>query len=161
MKEYEIGYIISQEEYPDVASYCNEKGDRTITLVDGKYVVTEIVISDEEIAATKRGERDSKLNSVTWRLERFQEQKQLGIDPDDSEDTYKQLLEYRQYLRNIPESEGFPYVDVLSFDEWVKANDPDYVPTLEELLTEGTIILDGEAPEGAIDDGDNDLVTEG
>lgn len=120
MKEYEIGHIISQEEYSDVATYCNKKGDRTITLVEGKYVVTEIVISDEEIAATKRGERDSKLNSVTWRLERHQEQKQLGIETNDSADTYQKLLEYRQYLRNIPASDGFPYVDVLDFDTWVK-----------------------------------------
>lgn len=161
MKEYEIGHVVSKEEYADVAAYCNEKGDRTISLIDNRYVVTEVVVSDADVAAAKRGERDDKLNSVTWRLERHQEQKQLGIEPDDSEDTYKQLLEYRQYLRNIPESEGFPYVDILGFDEWVNANDPDYVPTLEELLPEGTIIMDGEAPEGSIDDDDNDLVTEG
>lgn len=160
MKEYEIGHVVSKEEYADVAAYCNEKGDRTISLIDNRYVVTEIVVSDADVAVAKRGERDDKLNSVTWRLERYQEQKQLGIEPDDSEDTYKQLLEYRQYLRNIPESEGFPYVDVLSFDAWVKANDPDYVPTLEETLPEGTIIMDGEAPEGAVDDGDNDLTAE-
>ena len=160
MKEYELVHVVSKEEYADVADYCNEKGDRTISLIDNRYVVTEVVVSDADVAVAKRGERDDKLNSVTWRLERYQEQKQLGIEPDDSEDTYKQLLEYRQYLRNIPESEGFPYVDVLSFDAWVKANDPDYVPTLEELLPEGTIIMDGEAPEGSIDDGDNDLATE-
>lgn len=120
MKEYEIGHIISQEEYSDVAAYCNQKGDRTISLVDGKYIVTEIIISDEEVAISKRIERDRKLNSVTWRLERHQEQKQLGIETNDSADTYQKLLEYRQYLRNIPASDGFPYVDVLDFDTWMK-----------------------------------------
>lgn len=120
MKEYEIGHIISQEEYSDVAVYCNKKGDRTISLVDGKYIVTEIIITDEEVAISKRTERDRKLNSVTWRLERFQEQKQLGIETNDSEETYNKLLEYRQYLRNIPASDGFPYVDILDFDIWIE-----------------------------------------
>lgn len=120
MKEYEIGHIISQEEYSDVAAYCNKKGDRTISLVDGKYIVTEIIITDEEVAISKRTERDRKLNSVTWRLERFQEQKQLGIETNDSEETYNKLLEYRQYLRNIPASDGFPYVDILDFDIWIE-----------------------------------------
>lgn len=120
MKEYEIGHIISQEEYSDVATYCNKKGDRTITLVDGKYIVTEIIITDEDVAVSKRTERDRKLNSVTWRLERFQEQKQLGIETNDSEETYNKLLEYRQYLRNIPASDGFPYVDILDFDIWIE-----------------------------------------
>ena len=160
MKEYEIGHVVSQEEYADVAAYCNSVGNRTIELIDGKYIVTEIVVSEEDLAASKRTERDNKLNSVTWRLERYQEQKQLGIETDDSADTYQKLLEYRQYLRNIPETEGFPNIDVLTFEDWVKANDPDYVPTLEETLPEGTIIMDGEAPEGAVDDGDNDLIVE-
>lgn len=120
MKEYEIGHIISKEEYSDVAIYCNKKGDRTISLVDGKYIVTEIIITDEEVAVSKRNERDCKLNSVTWRLERFQEQKQLGIETNDSEETYNKLLEYRQYLRNIPASDDFPYIDVLDFDTWIE-----------------------------------------
>lgn len=137
MKEYEIGHIISQEEYSDVAAYCNQKGDRTISLVDGKYIVTEIIITDEEVATSKRTERDRKLNSVTWRLERFQEQKQLGIETNDSEEIYNKLLEYRQYLRNIPASDGFPYVDVLDFDTWMKTENIEKdVENIEEQQSE-------------------------
>ena len=136
MKEYEIGYEISMEEYADVAAYCNSVGNRTIEMKDGKYVVAEIVVSEEEIAASKRMERDAKLNSVTWRLERYNEQKQLEIETTDSAETYKLLLQYRQYLRNIPEEVDFPHVDILTFDDWAKENYPDYVPTQEETVEE-------------------------
>ena len=138
MKEYEIGYEISMEEYADVAAYCNSVGNRTIEMKDGKYVVAEIVVSEEEIAASKRMERDAKLNSVTWRLERYNEQKQLEIETTDSTETYKLLLQYRQYLRNIPEEEGFPHVDILTFDDWTKENYPNYVPVEEEIVEEGS-----------------------
>lgn len=140
MKEYEIGYEISMEEYADVAAYCNSVGNRTIEMKDGKYVVAEIVISEEETAVSKRMERDAKLNSVTWRLERYNEQKQLEIETVDSAETYKKLLQYRQYLRNVPEEEGFPHVDILTFDDWAKDN---YVPVQEETVEEG----DSEAEE--------------
>jgi len=53
--KYPIGYEIVGSEYTEVAMYCNEKGDRTIEEVDGKYIVKATPApTNEDILKQKR-----------------------------------------------------------------------------------------------------------
>lgn len=71
-----------------------------------------------ELAAEVRAERDEAINAIIWRVQRYEQQKLLGIETTDSEQTYMNILEYIQYLRDIPNTLSFPNGDILSFDEW-------------------------------------------
>lgn len=65
-----------------------------------------------------REERDRILNSMLWRVERYNQQKQLSISTSDSDEEYMKILEYIQYLRDIPEQETFPNISIKSFEDW-------------------------------------------
>ena len=39
-----------------------------------------------------------------------------------SQEEKENLITYRQYLRDIPETKGFPWIKVLNFEEWSKKN---------------------------------------
>lgn len=87
----------------------------------------------EQLAAEKRAERDAALNAVLWRAERYERQKPLDIETTDTEETYLKLLEYLQYLRNIPQDSSFPELEVLSFDAWLAQNTAKASVSTEEL----------------------------
>lgn len=62
--------------------------------------------------------RDSYINELTWRIERYNEQISLHIEP---EETIDDILKYRQYLRDYPNSsETWFEQNPLTFDEWRK-----------------------------------------
>lgn len=67
----------------------------------------------------KRQERDDKLNAVVWRIERYEQQLKLGIETLDTEKTYYGLLQYIQYLRDIPQQDAFPNINILTFEEYL------------------------------------------
>ena len=67
----------------------------------------------------KRQERDDKLNAVIWRIERYEQQLKLGIETLDTEKTYYGLLRYVQYLRDIPQQDAFPNINILTFEEYL------------------------------------------
>lgn len=67
----------------------------------------------------KRQERDDKLNAVIWRIERYEQQLKLGIETLDTEKTYYGLLHYVQYLRDIPQQDAFPNINILTFEEYL------------------------------------------
>jgi len=72
---------------------------------------------DEQIKA----KRNYLINTVTWRVERYNSETRLGVTPTDD---ITALDTYIQALRDIPEQEGFP---------WNGPDDPDCPwPTLEE-----------------------------
>jgi len=62
----------------------------------------------EELAESARSKRDSLIEDVSWRIERYQTQRDLGIPTTDSAETYTQILQYVQDLRDIPSQSGFP-----------------------------------------------------
>ena len=64
----------------------------------------------EELTRQKRLERDTLLQSTD---------KYMLPDFPITEEKRKQYAEYRNYLRNIPESTTFPDIKILSFDEWI------------------------------------------
>lgn len=64
--------------------------------------------SDDELARAVRQKRDMLINAIQWRIERYSQQKTLGIKTDESDDWYKAALSYVQGLRDIPKQQGFP-----------------------------------------------------
>ena len=64
--------------------------------------------SDADLAKEARQKRDARINAIQWRIERYEQQKTLGIKTDDTDDWYKAALAYVQGLRDIPKQQGFP-----------------------------------------------------
>ena len=73
------------------------------------------------LAQEKRAERDAAINSILWRVERYSQQKQLGITTTDSENEYVKILQYIQYLRDLPASWSFPNVEIMTFEKYVES----------------------------------------
>lgn len=73
---------------------------------------------DEKKAAV-RAVRDSYINGIEWRVSRYRDQIELEIPTSDTHETYMQVLEYMQYLRDYPESSATWYEkDPLDFESW-------------------------------------------
>lgn len=71
----------------------------------------------EEKAADMRLKRDEILSSYDWRIERYKEQKSIGVETTDPDDVFLSLLEYRQYLRDLPNNPSFPYIEIKEFSK--------------------------------------------
>lgn len=52
-----------------------------------------------------RAERDAKIESARWRIERHNDELALGSEPTEP---LEPLLQYVQALRDVPEHAGFP-----------------------------------------------------
>lgn len=75
-------------------------------------------LSSQELYVIRRNERDEAINNIIWRVQRYEQQKQLGIQTTDSDETYMNILKYIQYLRDVPNNLSFPDINVLKFEEW-------------------------------------------
>ena len=139
--------------------YCNDKGeydtDEYSKMVD--YVVAngyeildkrpeyfEIVEPkkptqeelDEQNANRVRSIRSEYMAETLNKVERYETQKAIGLDTTESEDTYRNYLLYLQYLRDVPQLENFPNIEVLTFDKWKETNSSDIVLTEKETESE-------------------------
>lgn len=74
--------------------------------------------TEEELKANKRMERNILLQDTQNRIDRYRNQKELGVETTDSEEVYKQLLAYTQYLRDYPNGESWWVKNPMVFDEW-------------------------------------------
>ena len=72
----------------------------------------------EEKAADLRETRDFMLSSLDWRFDRYREQKTLGVETTDSEQDFIDLLQYKQYLRDITKDPTFPDIQIKTFEEF-------------------------------------------
>lgn len=96
----------------------NTKGENDEDVQIRRYQVVEISVDSTKQKI--RDERDNLINSILWRIERYNQQKQLGIETTDSESEYVAILQYIQYLRDVPAQPDFPSVELLSFEDWNK-----------------------------------------
>ena len=113
----------TDQEYADFAVYCNENKYEIID--QGEYLeAVPTVQTAAEKASDIRKQRKDLINFIKWRVERYKTQKRLGVATADSEETYIQILQYLQYLRDIPLNNEFPDVTLLSFEEWQQQNQP-------------------------------------
>lgn len=72
----------------------------------------------EEKAADLRAQRDDLLSSLDWIIARYNEQKTLGVETTDSEQDFIDLLQYKQYLRDITKDPTFPDIQIKTFEEF-------------------------------------------
>ncbi|MBQ0066799.1 MAG: hypothetical protein KBS60_01235 [Phascolarctobacterium sp.] len=80
--------------------------------------------SVEELQSQRRGVRDNYLNGIEWRVDRYKDQLALGIPTNDTETTYRAVLQYMQYLRDYPNNLGGNWweEDPLTFEKWLEIN---------------------------------------
>ena len=76
------------------------------------------VPTEDELKAQVRAVRDNYMQTTQNRIDRYRNQKGLGIETTDTEEVFKQLLEYTQYLRDYPNGENWWVKNPMVFDEW-------------------------------------------
>lgn len=98
-------------------------GETEVKTVSSPTIKRFFVIGDEpkphvpidyELKAQVRTVRDKYMQTTQNRIDRYRNQKELGIKTTDTEEVFKQLLKYTQYLRD--------YLN--SSDDWY-TNSPD------------------------------------
>ena len=77
------------------------------------------VPTDDELKVQARVIRDKYMQTTQNRIDRYRNQKELGIETTDTEEVFKQLLEYTQYLRDYPNGENWWSENPIIFDAWV------------------------------------------
>ena len=106
---------VVETEYPG-AGY-----DAIYTETDGKIMQSweQSIILVEGLKSFVREDRNDLLNAIQWRIERYKEQTELGIATTDSAEMYMAILQYKQYLRDYPQSSEAWYQSApLDFDTW-------------------------------------------
>ena len=77
------------------------------------YIPTE-----DELKAQVRIVRDEYIQITQNRIDRYRNQKELGIETTDTEEVFKLLLGYAQYLRTYPECRDWYKVNPKTYDVW-------------------------------------------
>lgn len=80
------------------------------------YTIIQETIRINSTEYKVRKERDSFLDYTDKKVARYRDEVELGIPPID--DLVK-LTNYRQYLRDIPNEEGFPYITIKTYEEFI------------------------------------------
>ena len=71
-----------------------------------------------------RSVRDSYISGIEWRVSRYRDQVDAGIQTTDTEEEYQSILAYMQYLRDYPESSETWYEEKpMTFEEWQTSQD--------------------------------------
>ena len=103
------------------AEYPGAGYDAIYTETDGKIMQSweQSIILVEGLKSFVREERNALLEDIQWRVDRYKEQTELGINTTDSTETYMLILQYKQYLRDYPQSSEAWYENSpLDFDAW-------------------------------------------
>lgn len=109
---------------PKDISYVDDNNNN-ISLFEYEQIVLPHTVNDTIIQETirinsteykVRKERDSFLDYIDKKVARYRDEVELGIPPTD--DLVK-LTNYRQYLRDIPNEEGFPYITIKTYEEFI------------------------------------------
>ena len=124
---FEIGEIITDEdmdEYTAAAQWCNENGAMIEEIGEKgesprQFQIKKFEIATEELKAQVRAVRDTYMQTTQNRIDRYRNQKELGVETKDGEEVYKQLLEYMQYLRDYPSGKKWWNKNPMIFDAWV------------------------------------------
>jgi hypothetical protein len=116
---FNIGDKLTKENYTQGAIWCN-KNNAKIEVIDGEYVIVAIPEPTvEELQTEVRAVRNSY-------LEKYVDPKQLVMVWDSlSADDKKLYADYRQYLLDYTEVEGWHEQKPQTFDEWKETNSSD------------------------------------
>jgi hypothetical protein len=77
--------------------------------------------SDSELAEVTRAARDQALTATDWIVARHQDETLLGAGTTLTAEQFSTLLTYRKALRELPEAEGWPHVDLPAAPDFVTA----------------------------------------
>ena len=109
---------------PKDISYVDDNNNN-ISLFEYEQIVLPHTVNDTIVQETirinsteykVRKERDSFLDYTDKKVARYRDEVELGIPPTD--DLVK-LTNYRQYLRDIPNEVGFPYITIKTYEEFI------------------------------------------
>lgn len=108
--------------YEAMANVCNEKQELTIVDHRPDYFSLEKIPEPtvEEKSNQVKSIRNQYMSEILNKTERYETQKAAGLETTDSHDDYLKMLNYLEYLRNVPQSVDFPNIEVLTFDKWVE-----------------------------------------
>ena len=105
-------------------SYTDEN-DNNISLWEYKQVVVPINTNLSEIdniilinstEYVVRELRNKLLDNMDKKVAMYRDEVELGLETTDD---LSKLTNYRQYLRDIPNEEGFPYVTIKTYEEYI------------------------------------------
>jgi hypothetical protein len=77
--------------------------------------------SDDTLAEVKRTKRDQALTATDWIVARHQDETLLGDGTTLTAEQFATLLAYRKALRELPEANGWPHVDLPAAPDFVTA----------------------------------------
>lgn len=109
---------------PKDISYVDDNNNN-ISLFEYEQIVLPHTVNDTIIQETirinsteykVRKKRDSFLDYTDKKIARYRDEVELGKPTTD--DLVK-LTNYRQYLRDIPNEEGFPYITIKTYEEFI------------------------------------------
>ena len=109
---------------PKDISY-NDENDNNISLWEYKQVVVPINTTQTEIDniilvnSTEyivRELRNKMLYDTDKKVARYIDELELGLETTDD---LTKLTNYRQYLRDIPNEDGFPYITIKTYEELI------------------------------------------
>lgn len=114
------------EEYSQVAEWCNNEQKYHIEDLGVYYaVVKNSEPSEEELKENISNICSNYINNISWKVERYNTQKTLGIETSDTEETYLKILQYMQYCRDFDEQSGEWWkTNPKTFEEWLETLEP-------------------------------------
>ena len=125
----------TNKQYADLAVFCNENG----LIIEDKGDYLEAVNLPEPTVEELQAEVRAVRNSY---LETYVDPKQLVMVWDSlSADDKKLYADYRQYLLDYPQTEGWYLQNPMTLDEWKESNSSDSV--LSEASESEEVIEDG------------------
>ncbi|MGR3893567.1 phage tail assembly chaperone [Pseudomonas sp. 1176_21] len=68
-------------------------------------------LSPDELFAYERGWRDDQVNSTEWLVNRHRDEQDMQLTTTLQAEQFAELLQYRQALRDWPQSELFPAIE--------------------------------------------------
>lgn len=117
---------ISEDESFSLMVFDEIKQDKKHHVEDYVSYNGEFVLKNqnpEPLQQKMRLIRDSYINDIEWRITRYRNQKELEITTSDTEQEYKKILGYQQYLRDYPQSEGKWWnEEPLDYESWKNQN---------------------------------------
>ena len=121
----------TNKDYADLAVYCNKNG----LIIEDKGDYLEAVNPPEPTVE----ELQTEVRAVRNRyLEKYVDPKQLVLVWDSlSADDKKLYADYRQYLLDYPQTEGWYLQNPMTLDEWKQSVEETNSSDIEEVIEDG------------------------
>lgn len=132
----------TSDEYEQILKFvnakCSESGEYIVDCYNNRYSVRTKAEAEQLRLDAMSAEEKAALLSEQKRFERNRllaaTDKLMLPDYPITESEREQYKQYREYLRDLPEAEDFPNVEVLSFADWQKPDAAIKRDTSEEGL---------------------------